>query len=32
MITKLKNTQFLEDLIHPYLVALENMTEEHKDY
>jgi hypothetical protein len=32
MITRLRNTQFLEDLIQPYLQALEDMSEEHPEY
>jgi hypothetical protein len=32
MITKLKSTQFVEDLIEPYLTALAGMTEEDPHY
>ena len=32
MITKLKSTSFVEDLIEPYLQALSSMSEDHADY
>ena len=32
MITKLKSTSFVEDLIEPYLQALSSMEEDHVDY